>query len=73
MMNESKIDNCLNRLSTRFSNRALVRPRVTSAALAESEGKVGALPSDLTIFLSTYDGLRVAVAYASCVLSPRIE
>ena len=59
MIRESVIDKALNRLSSHFGYRIIVRPPATAAQLAELEEVVGALPRDLTIFLSTCNGLRV--------------
>lgn len=61
MIHESTIDHSLNRLSEYFDSRVRIRPPATAAALADLERIVGTLPRDLTIFLSTCDGLRVAL------------
>lgn len=59
MIHECLIDSSLNRLSAQFDRLVVVRPPATAAELAELEGMVGTLPRDLTIFLSTCNGLRV--------------
>ncbi len=65
MIHECTIDHGLNRLSAHFGARVRIRPPATAASLAELEKTVGPLPRDLTIFLSTCDGLRVDVAGSS--------
>lgn len=59
MIHECVIDTALNRLSAHFARRVVVRPPATAGELAELEALVGPLPRDLTIFLSTCNGLRV--------------
>ncbi len=61
MIHESVIDSCLNRLSAHFGPLVMIRPPATAADLADLERTVGPLPRDLTIFLSTCNGLRVGV------------
>lgn len=62
MLRETMIDQALNRLSEHFGHRLLIRPPATAAELAELERIVGALPRDLTILLSTCNGLRIDAA-----------
>lgn len=62
MIHESPIDHAMNRLSAHFGGRVVVRPPASAAELAGLEAMVGPLPRDLTLFLSTCNGLRVDVA-----------
>jgi len=59
MLRETIVDTALNRLSRHFGHRLIIRPPATAAELAELEHIVGPLPRDLTILLSTCNGLRV--------------
>jgi hypothetical protein len=59
MIRESVIDSALNRLQAHFGKRMIARPPASAAELARLESTVGPLPRDLTIFLSTCNGLRV--------------
>ncbi|RIK65173.1 MAG: hypothetical protein DCC65_12645 [Planctomycetota bacterium] len=59
MIHECVIDSALNRLSAHFDKRVVVRPPASAADLAQLEAVVGPLPRDLTIYLSTCNGLRV--------------
>jgi len=60
MIHESVIDPCMNRLSSLFGSKVVVRPPARAADLADLEAAVGPLPRDLVIFLVTCNGLRVA-------------
>lgn len=62
MIQESLIDHAINRLSAHFGGRVVIRPPATAADLADLESLVGPLPRDLTLFLSTCNGLRVNIA-----------
>jgi hypothetical protein len=64
VIRETVIDKALNRLSAHFGARVVARPPVAAAELAELERLAGRLPRDLTLFLSTCNGLRVEVAGA---------
>jgi hypothetical protein len=59
VIRETQMDKTLNRLSSHFGERLRVRPPASAAELAGLEAMVGPLPRELTILLSTCDGLRV--------------
>ena len=59
MIRETHVDRILNRLSSHFGDRLVVRPPASAAELAGLEAMVGPLPRELTILLLTCDGLRV--------------
>ncbi len=59
MIRESMVDKCLNRLSGRFPHAVVVNPPASALLLSQLEEAVGPLPRELTIFLSTCDGLHV--------------
>ena len=59
MIRETQVDKTLNRLSSHFGERLVVRPPASAAELAGLEAMVGPLPRELTILLSTCNGLRV--------------
>jgi hypothetical protein len=59
MLRETAVDKTLNRLSVHFGRRLIIRPPASAGELAALEAVVGPLPRDLTIFLSTCNGLRV--------------
>ena len=61
MIAQSLVDGALNRLSVHFGSKLVVRPPATAGELAALESCAGPLPRDLTIFLSTCNGLRVEV------------
>lgn len=61
MIQQSVIDSAINRLAAHFGSGVVARPPASAAELAELESVVGALPRDLTIFLSTCNGLSVRV------------
>jgi hypothetical protein len=60
MLRESQVDPALNRLSAHFGSHLVIRPPASASELAELEHIVGALPRELTIYLSTCNGLRVS-------------
>lgn len=59
MIRETVIDRALNRLSSHFGSRLVVRPPASAGELAALEAIVGPLPRELVIFLSTCNGLRI--------------
>lgn len=59
MIRESVVDKCLNRLSERYPHEVVVNPPASAMLLSQLEDAVGPLPRELTIFLSTCDGLSV--------------
>jgi hypothetical protein len=59
MIRESVIDASLNRLSSAFGRRLLVRPPATAEETAKLEHLVGPLPREFVIFLLTCNGLRI--------------
>jgi len=64
MIRESVVDSTLNRLSTAFGARLIVRPPASAEDIAGVEQIAGPLPRDFAIFLLTCNGLRVDVATA---------
>lgn len=61
MIRNTLIDQTVNRLLSYFGPLVRGRPHATAAELAELEAITGPLPRDLTIFLSTCNGLRVEI------------
>jgi hypothetical protein len=61
MIRESVIDPTLDRLSTAFGNRLVVRPPACAEDIATLEHLVDPLPREFSIFLLTCNGLRVHV------------
>ncbi|MHC5112325.1 MAG: SMI1/KNR4 family protein [Planctomycetota bacterium] len=64
MIRQSLVDVALNRLLEHFGSSMIVRPPATAEELAALEYIVGPLPRELTIFLSTCNGLRIDTAHA---------
>lgn len=62
MIRECVVDSTLNRLSSAFGNRLIIRPPASAEDLAAIEQFAGPLPRDLAIFLLTCNGLRIHVA-----------
>lgn len=58
MIRESLVDTSLNRLSSVFGSRLIVRPPATAEETAQLEQLVGPLPREFAIFLLTCNGLR---------------
>jgi len=65
MIRESVVDSTLNRLSTAFGTRLIIRPPANAEDVAALEHLVGPLPRDFAIFLLTCNGLRIHVAAPS--------
>lgn len=62
MIQNTSIDDSLNRLLEHFQARVVARPHATAADLAGLEQAVGPLPRDVTILYSTCNGLRLDIA-----------
>lgn len=61
MIRESVIDSTLNRLSAALGKHVIIRPPATAEEIAALERLVGPIPRELSIFLLTCNGLRIAV------------
>jgi len=61
MIRESVVDSILNRLSTSFGKRLVIRPPASAEEIANLERLVGPLPRDFSIFLLTCNGLRIDI------------